>query len=208
MLQPSASGEKVDVKPIAPKPIAAKPAAGVVDAEPKQLQCDRTADWARAENLTVSLINQQANPDEVFFPLPSQRTCELTDIFSAPRRRERAKGSGDWTPASAEAKPAPEKDVDEERAEVCMTLVGMDGEYAGEVLFLPAGLGATEYKSVIVGRSSGCDVTLSRDDQISRRHLQIEATEGKLVVRDLGSTCAVHADAARLYIIAPPDPIP
>eukprot|EP00966_Prymnesium_polylepis_P202054 4680953-Prymnesium_polylepis.1 len=48
-------------KPV-PKPASAKQAAPA-DAEPKQLQCDRTAEWARSENLTLSLLRQKADPD-------------------------------------------------------------------------------------------------------------------------------------------------
>lgn len=61
----------------------------------------------------------------------------------------------------------------------------------GETVAFPAGFvhGAPSLaKTILLGRSSSCDVTLSRDDQISRRHVQIEAREGKLLARDLGST--------------------
>ena len=186
LLNANSSEEEPEAKPVV-KPFVKLSAA---DTEPKQLQCDRTADWARSENLTISLLHQQADPDEVFFPLPHQRTCELTEIFSAPRRRDRGKGSGEWTPSSAEAKSAKAKERVEEQASTSLELVGLDGEYAGEVLPLPVGFGVHSSKTVILGRSSACDVTLGRDDQISRRHLQIEPLDGKLVVRDLGSTCA------------------
>ena len=163
--------------------------------------CDSTAEWLRSENLTASLVRQRyENPDEVFFPLPSQRTCELTEIFSAPRRRERAKGSGEWTPVDcAEASAA---HAAQERAALAaqaaakesvppnaLVLMGVEGEYMGEVMGLSvvAGAGAPA-KTILLGRSSSCDVTLGRDDQVSRRHMQIEARDGKLFARDLGST--------------------
>lgn len=163
--------------------------------EPKELTCDATAEWARAENLTASLVRQRTdNPDDVFHPLPHQRTCELTDIFSAPRRRERGKGSGEWTPvAPGEAARALFHGSGAERPpppEGTLQLLGVEGEYMGESVQLPSLLGAASGKLVLVGRSSSCDVTLSRDDQISRRHVQIEARDGgkSLFVRDLGST--------------------
>ena len=172
-------------KPL-PKPAAAKSTA--TEAEPKQLQCDRTAEWARSENLTLSLLRQKADPDEVFYPLPHQRTCELTEIFSAPRPRVRAKGSGEWTPSSdAKAAQAEEARPQESGAAAAFQLVGVEGEYNGEVLPVPLSLSA-DGGTAVLGRSSSCDVTLGRDDQISRKHLQIDVCDGKLMVRDLGST--------------------
>ncbi|KAL3893845.1 MAG: hypothetical protein SGPRY_013978, partial [Prymnesium sp.] len=152
--------------------------------EQKHLHCDNTADWARSENLALSLMRQKADPDEIFFPLPNQRTCELADIFSAPRRRERAQGSGEWSG------PAATKLFKDAVAGTlsCFELVGLEGEYAGEVLALPLSLLSVGKKSVILGRSSACDVTLARDDQVSRKHLQIDVVDGKLMVQDLGST--------------------
>ena len=67
-------------------------------------------------------------------------------------------------------------------------LVGVEGEYCGEVLPVPLSLGDGGGKTAVLGRSSSCDVTLGRDDQISRKHLQIDVCDGKLMVRDLGST--------------------
>lgn len=187
-----------------PKPSAAKP--GAIETEPKQLQCDRTADWARSENLTLSLLKQKADPDEVFFPLPHQRTCELTDIFSDPRRVERGKGSGEWTPAS-DTKPAKRADANEAKAVdaegvAAFELVGMEGEYSGEVLAVPLSLAAEGRSTAVLGRSSSCDVTLGRDDQISRKHLQMDVREGKLLVRDLGSTYGTRLNGKALTAAA------
>ena len=183
--------------------------------EPKEIQCDATAEWARSENLTASLVRQRGdNPDEVFFPLPHQRTCELADIFSAPRRRERGKGSGDWTPlapedmaaggsgttrslfANASSKEGGSASAAPQHA---LQLLGVEGEYMGEVLALtlPWGVGAAA-KTILLGRSSSCDVTLSRDDQISRRHMQIEGRDGKLIARDLGSTYGTKVNGKAL----------
>lgn len=182
-----------------PAPTAAASAAaaakGGKEADARDIVCDNTAEWTRAENLTASLLRQRdhANPDEVFHPLPNQRTCELKDIFSAPRRRDRAQGSGDWTPAAEEAmQPAQQaaKAGGADKSEPQLQLLGTDGEYHGEIIALP---GATRVpgcapKTLLIGRSSSCDVTLSRDDQISRRHLQLEVRDGRLFLRDLGST--------------------
>ena len=170
-------------------------------AEPRSLQCDGTADWARTDNLTASLMGQLANPDEVFYPLPYQRTCELTDIFSAPRRRERAKGSGDWTPSSDLAPNFDAKAAEEDvTVAPWLLLIGTEGEYAGETVSLPIKLGAAGATQIVtVGRSSSCEVTLSRDDQISRRHLQIEyASGGKVLLRDLGSTYGTRLNGKAL----------
>jgi len=178
------------------KPVPAGKSKSEADA--REIQCDTTADWLRAENLTASLKRQGAdNPDEVFHPLPSQRTCELTDIFSAPRRAERGKGSGDWTPASEEAvraQPAPQAQKEKPVAvpgsgPAPLHILGCEGEYMGEQIAMPVFVGpSAPTKTILLGRSSSCDVTLSRDDQISRRHLQVEARDGRLFVRDLGST--------------------
>lgn len=205
-----AAASKPTVAAGAPKPAVVKPEAAEA---PRDIQCDCNAEWARSENLTASLVRQRSeNPDEVFFPLPHQRTCELADIFSAPRRRDRGKGSGDWTPMSTEDVtrnlfvPPAAKDANLSSHAV-LQLLGVDGEYMGEQMSLPAlacGPGAPA-KTILLGRSSSCDVTLSRDDQISRRHMQIEARDGKLMARDLGSTYgtringkALGAEAAEL----------
>ena len=188
----------------APPALTAAAAKGGKEADARDIVCDNTAEWTRAENLTASLLRQRdhANPDEVFHPLPNQRTCELKDIFSAPRRRDRAQGSGDWTPAAEEAmqpqqQPQPGQPAHQaakagvaDKSEPQLQLLGTDGEYHGEIIALP---GATRVtggapKILLIGRSSSCDVTLSRDDQISRRHLQLEVRDGRLFLRDLGST--------------------
>ena len=194
------------------KPAATKPeATGGTATESRDIQCDCTAEWARSENLTASLVRQRSeNPDEVFFPLPHQRTCELADIFSAPRRRERGKGSGEWTPMSSEyvtrslfpagatgAAGAP-KEGAAPSSHVSMHLFGVDGEYMGEQLPLPPIAIGSSAKIFLIGRSSSCDVTLSRDDQISRRHMQIEARDGKLMARDLGSTYGTRVNGKAL----------
>lgn len=142
----------------------------------------RTADWARADNLAKSLVSQSADPDDVFCPLAEQQTCKLSEIFSAPRHREREPGSADWTPLSVLAGATPAG-----QAGTKIQLVGIDGEYSGETVLLPLESGSSS-GTFVIGRSSSCNVTLSRDDQISRRHVEVQAREGKLFIRDLGST--------------------
>ncbi|KAL1507667.1 hypothetical protein AB1Y20_007283 [Prymnesium parvum] len=170
------------------------PSSKPVDiAEPSQLSRGNTADWARSDNLAASLLRQQADPDEIFFPLPNQRTCELTDIFSAPRRRDRGVRSGDWSPLDSAPKEGP-----------FYQLVGLEGEYSGDVLNLPLPFGDGVDRSAVLGRSSSCDVTLNRDDQISRKHLQILIRGGKLMVEDLGSTYGTRLNGKPLTAAAAP----
>lgn len=179
------------------------------ESDGREIQFDQTADWVRSENLTASLMRQRAeNPEEVFYPLPHQRTCELADIFSAPRRRERGKGSGDWTPvqqeeAAASARTlfgsASSKPSASAQPANALQLLGVDGEYMSEILPLSLlfGPGAPS-KTIVVGRSSSCDVTLSRDDQISRKHMEIVGKDGKLYARDLGSTYGTRLNGKSL----------
>ena len=196
---------------------AAKAKAGgasskpVKEADVREIQCDCNAEWARSENLTSALMKQRSeNPDEVFYPLPHQRTCELSDIFSAPRKRERGKGSGEWTPvleeetnsatralfgAGASSKPP----AASERPPNALQLLGVEGEYMGELLPIALLFGASApAKTILLGRSSSCDVTLSRDDQISRKHMQMESKDGKLIARDLGSTYGTRLNGKAL----------
>jgi len=65
-------------------------------------------------------------------------------------------------------------------------LIGVEGEYSGETVTLPLHFG--DQGTFVIGRSSSCEVTLPRDDQISRRHVEGQARDGKLFIRDLGST--------------------
>jgi hypothetical protein len=196
---------------------AAKAKAGgasskpVKEADVREIQCDCNAEWARSENLTSALMKQRSeNPDEVFYPLPHQRTCELSDIFSAPRKRERGKGSGEWTPvleeetnsatralfgAGASSKPP----AASERPPNALQLLGVEGEYMGELLPIALLFGASApANTILLGRSSSCDVTLSRDDQISRKHMQMESKDGKLIARDLGSTYGTRLNGKAL----------
>eukprot|EP00967_Tisochrysis_lutea_P098127 scaffold144660_cov28-Tisochrysis_lutea.AAC.2 len=159
-----------------------KPSNKNTAAADKDLAVDRTADWARADNLAKSLVSQSADPDDVFCPLAEQQTCKLSEIFSAPRHREREPGSADWTPLSVLAGATPAG-----QAGTKIQLVGIDGEYSGETVLLPLESGSSS-GTFVIGRSSSCNVTLSRDDQISRRHVEVQAREGKLFIRDLGST--------------------
>mmetsp|Transcript_32021 Transcript_32021/g.52891 ORF Transcript_32021/g.52891 Transcript_32021/m.52891 type:complete len:101 (-) Transcript_32021:300-602(-) len=62
----------------------------------------------------------------------------------------------------------------------------MEGDYTGELMILPLTLATAGM--IVLGRSSSCEVTLARDDQISRRHVQLESKDNKLYLRDLGST--------------------
>jgi hypothetical protein len=132
--------------------------------------------------LALSLVQQSASADDVFCPLAEQQTCNLSDIFSEPRMREREPGSGEWTPLSVAAGTTPAW----QGGGTKLQLIGVEGEYSGETVLLP--LHAGDVGSFVLGRSSSCDVTLGRDDQISRRHVQAEARDGKLFIRDLGST--------------------
>ena len=69
----------------------------------------------------------------------------------------------------------------------------------GELLSLPVPTTANAAaKTILLGRSSSCDVTLSRDDQISRRHAQLEGRDGALYLRDLGSTYGTLLNGAKL----------
>ena len=81
-----------------------------------------------------------------------------------------------------------------------LQLLGVDGEYMGEQLALPGVpvLPGQPSKMILIGRSSSCDVTLSRDDQISRRHMQIEARDNKMFARDLGSTYGTRINGKAL----------
>ncbi len=189
-------------KPKPPVNVAAevdsvKPAAtaAVVAAHPTELPTgNTTADWARGEVLAATLNEQSANPDEVFYPLHEQKSCKLSDIFSGGCPvRVRDPLSGAWTPSSAEGASTAALPAASEAAAGTAApgrgrfqLVGAVGVYAGEVTQLPPEL--SKNGVAVLGRSSSCDVTLTNDDQVSRRHLQIEARDGKLWVRDLDST--------------------
>jgi len=142
----------------------------------------RGAEWARADNLALSLVQQSATADDIFCPLAEQQTCKLSNIFSEPRQREREPGSGDWTPLSVAAASTPAW----QGGGTKMQLIGVEGEYSGETVTLPLHFG--DQGTFVIGRSSSCEVTLPRDDQISRRHVEGQARDGKLFIRDLGST--------------------
>lgn len=181
------AGAKKPEAPAAKKPEAPKGGGGggggSSKADIKQLeedlQCDRTADWLRSDVLAASLLHQHTLDAEAVFSMTEQQTCNLSDIFSAPRVRARAAGSGEWTPVEGAAAKASARSGK-------WQLKGMEGDYQGQFLPLPAVLSATGM--ALLGRSSSCDVTFSKDDQISRRHLKLEAREGSLFVSDLGST--------------------
>eukprot|EP00965_Chrysotila_dentata_P081825 2700921-Pleurochrysis_carterae.AAC.1 len=140
-----------------------------------------------------------------------EATCKLSDIFSAPRRRERLFGSGEWTPNSeegaddrgGEGKAFGEGGLDgalnggldggvggagvASAGGVSIGLVGVDGEYRGQTLRLCLrGFGG----SACVGRSSACELTLAADDQISRKHVTLSLVDGRVYAKDAGSTCA------------------
>ena len=64
---------------------------------------------------------------------------------------------------------------------VRLTRAGVAAPVASLHLTLP------EEGTVVVGRSSGCDVTLS-EPTVSRRHLELRALDGSWLAVDLGST--------------------
>lgn len=66
-------------------------------------------------------------------------------------------------------------------------------EGTGRVERHPFGVG----RSLVVGRSHGCDVEL-RDPMASRRHLQVEAQDGQVVLSDLGSSNPTYVDGLPL----------
>ena len=74
-----------------------------------------------------------------------------------------------------------------------------DEEEAEEPEDTPEAVAAVESEMMaVLGRSSSCEVKLARDDQISRRHAQIEARDGGLWVRDLGSTYGTMLNGTKL----------
>jgi len=182
--------------PLKPKVVEPEPKSKGLDPDSKDLPCDRTADWVRSENLQASLLQQQAGADQVFEPMQGNETCKLSDIFSNPRARQRGRGSGEWTPLSVEkaklaaAQPTASATVGK------LQLVGIEGEYIGEVVPMALAMGADG--CIVLGRSSSCDITLARDDQISRRHLQISGRDGCIFVRDLGSTYGTWLNKTKL----------
>ena len=106
-------------------------------------------------------------------------------------RRERGHNSGVWTPEmEAEALgakgPAPQPAAAAPASK--LQLIGVEGEYIRSIETLPISLATPGV--ITIGRSSSCEVTFAKDDQISRRHVQLTSREGQLWVSDVGSTYA------------------
>lgn len=73
-----------------------------------------------------------------------------------------------------------------------MKLVIVDGAAAGRVVDVAAG-------DVVVGREEGCDIVLTDDDQVSRRHCRFsQQDDGTVQVVDLGSSNGTFVDGQRI----------
>ena len=163
----------------------AEPSSAHKSGGDKLAACTQAADWARGEKLASTLQQQVADPEVVFHPLNQQKSCKLSEIFSGDCiNRPRAPNSDLWTPSSAEASVTASEYKMNGRG--YLQLIGTIGDYSTELVNLPLLL--MRNGTAVVGRSSSCDVTFTRDDQISRRHAQVEVREGKAYLRDLGST--------------------
>ncbi len=65
---------------------------------------------------------------------------------------------------------------------------------------VPLGAGPTislDYPIVLVGRHADCDVRID-SPKVSRRHCCVAQVDGKLVIRDLGSTNGEHVNGNRV----------
>jgi two-component system nitrogen regulation response regulator GlnG len=74
-----------------------------------------------------------------------------------------------------------------------MRLLVLTGPDAGKTLDLERG-------SYLVGKAPGCALQLS-DAQVSRQHLELQVTEGGVLVRDLGSTNGAFFGGARFSTV-------
>src|SRR3954466_11023531 len=72
-------------------------------------------------------------------------------------------------------------------------LVIQTGPDAGSAIELPAD------GKVVLGRQRGCEVIV-RDARASRRHAELEASGGKLVLRDLGSANGTYLDGTKVAL--------
>lgn len=59
-------------------------------------------------------------------------------------------------------------------------------------------LEATPGKVVIIGRDEACDIPLPEASGVSRQHCSITATGTNFILKDLGSTNGIYADAVKL----------
>lgn len=59
-------------------------------------------------------------------------------------------------------------------------------------------LEATPGKVVIIGRDEACDIPLPEASGVSRQHCSITATGTDFILKDLGSTNGIYADAVKL----------
>ena len=59
-------------------------------------------------------------------------------------------------------------------------------------------LEATPGKVVVIGRDEACDIPLPEASGVSRQHCSITATGTDFILKDLGSTNGIYADAVKL----------
>ena len=59
-------------------------------------------------------------------------------------------------------------------------------------------LEATPGKVVIIGRDEACDIPLTEASGVSRQHCSITATGTNFILKDLGSTNGIYANAVKL----------
>lgn len=59
-------------------------------------------------------------------------------------------------------------------------------------------LEATPGKVVVIGRDEACDIPLPEASGVSRKHCSITATGSDFILKDLGSTNGIYADAVKM----------
>lgn len=64
-------------------------------------------------------------------------------------------------------------------------------------------LEATPGKVVVIGRDEACDIPLPEASGVSRKHCSITATGADFILKDLGSTNGIYADAVKMEIDTP-----
>lgn len=114
--------------------------------------------------------------------------------------------------AKAAAAPVDDEDERETGSEIdgggdVSCLLGIKGPYAGETFWMPSAPNTTT--RLVIGRSQACDISLSKDDEVSSKHARVDVKNDTFKLVDTNSTNGTFVNLDKLgrkaHVLRPGD---
>lgn len=131
---------------------------------------------ATVDNVPVTEQNQITQNEEV----PSSETDSTINDEGAPNNENEQVSPDEGVSDSEQEQVSPDKEVSgDEKVQVVLFDVELGITYIDTI---------SANGSILVGRGDDCNIIISGDNYISRRHCRLDYSDGKIYLSDVGST--------------------